>query len=347
VGDKEDETYAGGWCLGCGYALRDLAEDRCPECGRTFDRSEPKTIGDGTRLRGWKRLVMRPIGWHWVLLAIFGGGAALASTRWPLTWKRAFLDSALYWSVAHHASNLKTPTDWLFVLGATLALVLIVLWVLRLAMQCIIARTARLPRQQFPDQRRRHALIALGGAMAAVSVAFGGPFRVARRWVRPLLWSRRTAVTGPPVTVTPSEEVDLIRSALMQLPTVPERMAGLKLLIERRSDVAIPVILEALEREKHPEMIAWLLRILGMQRNATTIKSLEPYFDHPDPMIAASAIDAIGGICNFDVIPGGYVGDSTNSFPSIAVGLLRPASMVLATADQRGSLRRLHSSALD
>ena len=31
-------------CLGCGYALRGLAEPRCPECGRTFDPNDPMTM---------------------------------------------------------------------------------------------------------------------------------------------------------------------------------------------------------------------------------------------------------------------------------------------------------------
>jgi hypothetical protein len=30
-------------CLGCHYDLRDLTEHRCPECGRAFDPSDPKS----------------------------------------------------------------------------------------------------------------------------------------------------------------------------------------------------------------------------------------------------------------------------------------------------------------
>jgi len=37
-------------CRGCGYALRDLPEPRCPECGRTFDPRDPRTM----RVPGWK-----------------------------------------------------------------------------------------------------------------------------------------------------------------------------------------------------------------------------------------------------------------------------------------------------
>ncbi len=30
-------------CLGCGYNLRGLPENRCPECGRTFDPDDPQS----------------------------------------------------------------------------------------------------------------------------------------------------------------------------------------------------------------------------------------------------------------------------------------------------------------
>jgi hypothetical protein len=40
-------------CLGCGYDLRRLPENRCPECGRAFDLADPETYlhhqGDGRK----------------------------------------------------------------------------------------------------------------------------------------------------------------------------------------------------------------------------------------------------------------------------------------------------------
>ena len=44
-----DFTYS-AQCRGCGYALRDLPEQRCPECGRPFVASDPATM----RVPGWK-----------------------------------------------------------------------------------------------------------------------------------------------------------------------------------------------------------------------------------------------------------------------------------------------------
>lgn len=44
-------------CLDCGYDLRELAEHRCPECGRAFDPAKPETYAglpprDGLMLLG-------------------------------------------------------------------------------------------------------------------------------------------------------------------------------------------------------------------------------------------------------------------------------------------------------
>lgn len=32
------------WCLDCDYELINLAETRCPECGRAFDANDPSTF---------------------------------------------------------------------------------------------------------------------------------------------------------------------------------------------------------------------------------------------------------------------------------------------------------------
>jgi len=38
------ETDSGMYCLGCRYDLRGLPENRCPECGRSFDPSQSRTF---------------------------------------------------------------------------------------------------------------------------------------------------------------------------------------------------------------------------------------------------------------------------------------------------------------
>jgi rRNA maturation protein Nop10 len=68
-----------GYCRKCGYDLRSLAENRCPECGKAFDPANPSTFSKsprGFRWRFWIRLLLIPpllvalvyailIGWVW------------------------------------------------------------------------------------------------------------------------------------------------------------------------------------------------------------------------------------------------------------------------------------------
>jgi len=44
-------------CLGCGYILDGLPENRCPECGRGFDPEDPKTYAASSR-SGYRYLAL-------------------------------------------------------------------------------------------------------------------------------------------------------------------------------------------------------------------------------------------------------------------------------------------------
>ena len=102
-------------CAGCNYALRGLAEFRCPECGRLFDPDRPLTMNLGRPLDTMPRWALGPIGlWgHFcmVLAAAFGvmGPGWLAPGRWVtiqflLVWAGFFiacwLRHLLRWGVA-------------------------------------------------------------------------------------------------------------------------------------------------------------------------------------------------------------------------------------------------------
>lgn len=50
-------------CLGCDYALSHLPEPRCPECGRAFDGTDPRTYHRGRPMPPWLKAWLRPIGW--------------------------------------------------------------------------------------------------------------------------------------------------------------------------------------------------------------------------------------------------------------------------------------------
>lgn len=48
-------------CIGCGYRLHGLTQDRCPECGRSFDPDDWRTFHHGQRLqRRWLMIAVVP-----------------------------------------------------------------------------------------------------------------------------------------------------------------------------------------------------------------------------------------------------------------------------------------------
>lgn len=51
------------FCMGCGYALRGLGQPRCPECGREFDPSDPRTFEIHAPSSRLTRFLRRPPGW--------------------------------------------------------------------------------------------------------------------------------------------------------------------------------------------------------------------------------------------------------------------------------------------
>jgi rRNA maturation protein Nop10 len=47
------------YCFGCGYELTALVEERCPECGRAFDASDPSTFASSINMAGRDRRAKR------------------------------------------------------------------------------------------------------------------------------------------------------------------------------------------------------------------------------------------------------------------------------------------------
>jgi hypothetical protein len=71
-------------CLGCGYALCGLIENRCPECGRSFNPFDPKTM----RLPG-RPTPARPIPFAveivtYATVATAASAAGLLAPLWPV-----------------------------------------------------------------------------------------------------------------------------------------------------------------------------------------------------------------------------------------------------------------------
>jgi hypothetical protein len=66
---KKQATAPSMYCRHCGYALVGLSQNRCPECGRPFDPSNPRTFL--SRPKGWRvRQWLRRIAWGLLELAV-------------------------------------------------------------------------------------------------------------------------------------------------------------------------------------------------------------------------------------------------------------------------------------
>lgn len=154
---------AEGYCWECGYALRGLETPRCPECGRSFDPTDPTTMNTGRVVGPVTRWLMSPPGRPTYLLL---AGAVLVSlwacvvpTRRgefsdvlsqlllmsPVTWWRRF--SGDWWRF-----------DWpigRFLLAATTWTLVIAVWtVRRVARGVTVRRVSRQKPATFAYWRR-------------------------------------------------------------------------------------------------------------------------------------------------------------------------------------------------
>lgn len=69
-------------CIDCHYALRGSQTDRCPECGRPFDRADAETMNFGRHRPPWVRALATPTG-SWVRMPTLIGCAAIL---WGAAW---------------------------------------------------------------------------------------------------------------------------------------------------------------------------------------------------------------------------------------------------------------------
>ncbi|MGD8453870.1 MAG: hypothetical protein PVJ57_18805 [Phycisphaerae bacterium] len=129
-------------CLGCGYILDHLPENRCPECGRAFDPDDPETFAhqvvDG-------RLALRT--------ALSAVGATLLAVSLP-------------WLIAVSLALLRVfvdPSDWGGSSGDLAGGVSMALLILALALEVAaifdVWRALRLPR--YAVSRREEVFYAL------------------------------------------------------------------------------------------------------------------------------------------------------------------------------------------
>jgi hypothetical protein len=110
-------------CLGCGYALRDLPEPRCPECGREFDPAESWSFHRGRHLKKWEQRLFQPPGWLMIGAAlvacllmlwacsppgVYGEPLLIASFIWlliGLAWLIRFFAAAIIRGTSNYVSR--------------------------------------------------------------------------------------------------------------------------------------------------------------------------------------------------------------------------------------------------
>src|SRR5688500_7894850 len=71
-------------CWDCNYELTGLSAEcaRCPECGRAFDWSDPRSVNRRRRLGRIARWVLRPVGSFWLVTALVAT-VAIFVVSWP------------------------------------------------------------------------------------------------------------------------------------------------------------------------------------------------------------------------------------------------------------------------
>jgi hypothetical protein len=161
---KSIANWTDARCIGCGYALRGLAEMRCPECGLAFDSSDSSTFNPG---RHYGRFV------RWLL----------GRTRWV-----GFLNSAIFaiLIVAQGYFFLPVNVAMFFLVLAWLGLAApYMFWsIIRRAVVWMYAQPARL----LSADRKMRSRIARNALIAAAVIALWPslalvPFSISRRWL--------------------------------------------------------------------------------------------------------------------------------------------------------------------
>jgi len=318
-----------GFCIGCGYPLRELRAGatgyRCPECGRGFDPVNPKTFSRFPRGR-CARWAARPIEWTVVILSIAAAVGVMSVSRWKLASFAPSTVDLIYYlrpSALWHRTSLITWRDCVFTLSMLLAALTSGWWLMRLVIGIFSRSQMELQENEKPVHTgRRHALLAIALIVTAGGAVLGWPYRLAQNWVgRQLAASVNAAPSGQPTTLAPppihisSEEARAIdRAAVIQLPRAELRMVGLKLLMEYSPDAALPILSEAVVRESDSHVRAMELRLIGLHRVTNTSDLLFGFMTHPDASTRAAAADAIGFLHQptfpFPMFGRGFLGSS-------------------------------------
>ena len=298
------------FCLGCGYPLRQLAANRCPECGRAFDPANPRTMSIRRPLRKWQRWLLKPIGWPIIALVVTGAVGMAYLSRWP-RWTPApwpVLREEFRWPAP--ALRPFTLPDKIFYTAAACLTAFVALFMVRFMARFFVPRNAR--RAPMPGNyiRLRRAMIATAMLVTLCCVVFGWRQRIGQRWMARLIAANSSSQHPPgwigwwmydlrpsihvPLALSREQARAVLTAGAVDLPAREQRLAALALLIESDGKAALPTLLRVAAREDDAAWLAWELRLIGLCRDPATAPLLIAHLKDSRPGVRAAAADAVG-----------------------------------------------------
>lgn len=333
--ERTTRTTDNAYCIACGYPLRALSSNRCPECGRTFDPANPRTMIFGRPLRPWQQLLLRPVSWPAITLALLATLGLVYLSGWPglspVPWK--VLVAEFRWP---KFETRPTAPDVIFYAAVVLWSIFLLLagprYICRLLLVPRISRRANLPEVNM--QRRR--AMAAAAILSAACLVFGWQGRIGRRWVARFLavpspqsapgFLGLDSTPDPPVPLSRTEAGEVLGAAVGHLSTPRDRMAVLGLLADQAGRDGATALRRAASRERDVAVLVWELRMIGLCRDAASEPFLAEHLVDARPAVRAASADAIGILRQPSyavVVPGGSATVDSVSFdsnPPIDVG---------------------------
>ena len=200
------DPLASAHCWSCGYPLRGVPSDRCPECGRPFDRADRSTVNFGRPMGRLGRRALAGMSAWTVGVAVLGAGLVAATFRWPVEAVRpSWADLRYYGRVWDWRNRRPGPTwvDGAYTVGLALVGVAIVAMVLRLLARSLAVWRYRPPVWQRGAVWRRVGVVMIAAVVAVGAVLYGWPYRVGQRWAADAdYYPRGTALTSVEMTKT-------------------------------------------------------------------------------------------------------------------------------------------------
>jgi hypothetical protein len=251
--------------------------------------------------------LLKPIGWPTILLTLAALLGIASLTRWPGNlptfslhderWAMRILVS----KIAIERWKALDTQDRIFTASIGLAWIAMIWFAFRelLRLGVIVAR--RPHRDQKPLGKKARLFVAASLLVAILLIGYGWPYRMARRAAEEVL--NPAPSTGPvsvawggaplPFSIS-NDDLQVLRTAVRCLPTRRQRIAGISRLVQCDPKAVLSVLIDAVQQEKDPVVVAAELHLIGLHRDAATAKRLATFLDARDPTIRAAAIDALG-----------------------------------------------------